>query len=172
MYVYVFSTHLNIDDGDGGLGLVEVPSHPVHCLRDKIQHKIQVHLIFLVKRTKRPRTVNKWKVNVSFSKANFRSMQSVVPGKFTKSTINGIQNLAAFTLDLFTSVLSPGTQVFLFLEPFMKIKFFNHVQKNPDLFVIGVFRVEAGFYPRSPQVRKTISGVKTPQVFPSVVVCG
>lgn len=41
------STNLNIDDGDGGLGLVEVPSHPVHCFRDKVQHQIQINLIFL-----------------------------------------------------------------------------------------------------------------------------
>lgn len=41
------STHLNIDDRDGGLGLVEVPSHPVHCLRNVVQHQIQIHLIFL-----------------------------------------------------------------------------------------------------------------------------
>lgn len=46
------STHLNIDDGDGGLGLIEVASHPVHRLGDVIQHQIQIHLIFLVKRNK------------------------------------------------------------------------------------------------------------------------
>lgn len=40
-------THLNVDYGDGGLGLVELPSHPVHGLRDKVQHQIQIHLIFL-----------------------------------------------------------------------------------------------------------------------------
>lgn len=47
------STNLNIDDGDGGLGLVEVPSHPVHCLRDVVQHQIQINLIFLERRNKR-----------------------------------------------------------------------------------------------------------------------
>ncbi len=41
------STHLNIDDRDGSLSLVEVPSHPVHCLRDVVQDQIQIHLIFL-----------------------------------------------------------------------------------------------------------------------------
>lgn len=39
--------HLNIDDGDGGLGLVEVSSHPVHCFWDEVQHQIQIHFIFL-----------------------------------------------------------------------------------------------------------------------------
>lgn len=85
--VYFSSTYLNINDGDGGLGLVEVPSHSVHCLRDIVQHKIQIHLIFLGKRTKRSWTVNNRKVNVSFCKAHLlHSLQSVVPGKFTKST--------------------------------------------------------------------------------------
>ena len=46
-------THLNIDDGDGGLGLVEVPSHPVHGLWDVVQHQIQIHLIFLERRRKK-----------------------------------------------------------------------------------------------------------------------
>lgn len=46
----VCSSHLNIDNGDGGLGLVEVPSHPVHSLGDKVQHQIQINLIFLEKR--------------------------------------------------------------------------------------------------------------------------
>lgn len=54
MYVCMHaSTNLNIDDGDGGLGLVEVPSHPVHCLRDVVQHQIQINLIFLERRNKR-----------------------------------------------------------------------------------------------------------------------
>lgn len=39
--------HLNIDDGDGGLGLVKVSCHPVHCFWDKVQHQIQIHFIFL-----------------------------------------------------------------------------------------------------------------------------
>lgn len=39
--------HLNVDDGDGGLGLVEVSSHPVHCFWDEVQHQIQIHFIFL-----------------------------------------------------------------------------------------------------------------------------
>lgn len=47
------STHLDIDDRDSGLGLVEVPSHPVHCLGHKVKHQIQIHLIFLQKGTKR-----------------------------------------------------------------------------------------------------------------------
>lgn len=47
------STHLNIDDGDGSLSLVEVPSNPVHCLRDVVQHQIQIHLIFLERKTKK-----------------------------------------------------------------------------------------------------------------------
>lgn len=45
--------HLNVDDGDGGLGLVEVSSHPVHCFRDKVQHQIQIHFIFLERKKKR-----------------------------------------------------------------------------------------------------------------------
>lgn len=53
MCVCFVSTHLNIDDGDGGLGLVEVPSHPVHCLRYVVQHQIQIHLIFLERRKKK-----------------------------------------------------------------------------------------------------------------------
>lgn len=40
-------SHLNIDNGDCGLGLVEVPSHPVHSLGDKVQHQIQINFIFL-----------------------------------------------------------------------------------------------------------------------------
>lgn len=44
--------HLNIDDGDGGLGLVKVSSHPVHCFWDEIQHQIQIHFIFLEKNEK------------------------------------------------------------------------------------------------------------------------
>lgn len=51
MYVCMFCvSYLNINDGDGGLGLVEVPSHPVHGLRDVVQHQIQIHLIFLERR--------------------------------------------------------------------------------------------------------------------------
>lgn len=45
--------HLNIDDGDGGLGLVEVSSHPVHCLWDEVQHQIQIHFIFLERKKRR-----------------------------------------------------------------------------------------------------------------------
>lgn len=45
--------HLNVDDGDGGLGLVEVSSHPVHCFWDKVQHQIQIHFIFLERKKKR-----------------------------------------------------------------------------------------------------------------------
>lgn len=45
-------TDLHIDDGDGGLGLVEVPSDPVHRLRDVVQHQIQIHFIFLERREK------------------------------------------------------------------------------------------------------------------------
>lgn len=44
--------HLNIDDGDGGLGLVKVSSHPVHCFWDEIQYQIQIHFIFLEKNEK------------------------------------------------------------------------------------------------------------------------
>lgn len=54
-------THLNIDDGNDGLGLVEMSSHPVHRLRDKIQHKIQIHLIFLVWRSERKKIYSRWK---------------------------------------------------------------------------------------------------------------
>lgn len=53
MWVILALTYLNIDDGNDGLGLVEVPSHPVHRLRDEIQHKIQIHLVFLVQRSER-----------------------------------------------------------------------------------------------------------------------
>lgn len=45
--VRVWSSYLNIDNRDGGLGLVEVPSNPVHSLGDKVQHQIQINLIFL-----------------------------------------------------------------------------------------------------------------------------
>lgn len=56
--VYIFvCTHLNIDDGDGGFGLVEVPSYPVHCLGDVVQHQIQIHLIFLERKKKGKRAV-------------------------------------------------------------------------------------------------------------------
>lgn len=41
------SAHLNIDDGDGGLGLVKVASNPVHGFWDEVQHQIQIHFIFL-----------------------------------------------------------------------------------------------------------------------------
>lgn len=47
------SAHLNVDDGDGGLGLVEVSSHPVHCFWDEIQHQIQIHFIFLQRKKKK-----------------------------------------------------------------------------------------------------------------------
>lgn len=50
--VSVVSTHLNIDDRDGGLGFVEVPSHPIHRLRNEVQHQIQIHLIFLERKKK------------------------------------------------------------------------------------------------------------------------
>lgn len=53
----VCSSHLNIDNGDGGLGLVEVPSHPVHSLGDKVQHQIQINLIFLEKGEKERRSL-------------------------------------------------------------------------------------------------------------------
>lgn len=55
--VCVCSSHLNIDNGDGGLGLVEVPSHPVHSLGDKVQHQIQINLIFLEKGEKERRSL-------------------------------------------------------------------------------------------------------------------
>lgn len=45
--------YLNIDDGDGGLGLVKVSSHPVHGFWDEIQHQIQIHFIFLERGKKR-----------------------------------------------------------------------------------------------------------------------
>lgn len=43
------SAHLNINDRNGGLGLVKVASHPVHCLWDEVQHQVQIHFIFLKK---------------------------------------------------------------------------------------------------------------------------
>lgn len=49
----VYWSHLNIDNGDGGLGLVEVPSHPVHSLGDKVQHQIQINFIFLERRERK-----------------------------------------------------------------------------------------------------------------------
>jgi len=57
--------HLNIDDGDGGLGFVEMPSHPVHRLGDVVQHQIQIHFIFLEKREQKKKdcTSKRWKMN-------------------------------------------------------------------------------------------------------------
>lgn len=58
--VCVCWSHLNIDNRDGGLGFVEVPSHPVHSLGDKVQHQIQINLIFLKREEK--------KINFSYKK--------------------------------------------------------------------------------------------------------
>ena len=60
MCLCLASTHLNIDDGDGRLGLVEVPSHPVHCLWDEVQHQIQIHFIFLERKWTNGRTRIVW----------------------------------------------------------------------------------------------------------------
>ena len=52
-------THFDVDDGYGGLGLVEVARHPVHGLWYIVQHQIQIHFIFLretgSKRTRKAR---------------------------------------------------------------------------------------------------------------------
>ncbi len=40
-------SHLNIQDGHGLLGLAVVSDDTVHGLRNEVEHKIQVQLIFL-----------------------------------------------------------------------------------------------------------------------------
>lgn len=39
--------YLHINDGNDALGFVEVPGDPVDRLRDKIQHQVEVNLVFL-----------------------------------------------------------------------------------------------------------------------------
>lgn len=40
-------TYFDVDNGYGGLGLVEVACNSVHGLWNVIQHQIQIHFIFL-----------------------------------------------------------------------------------------------------------------------------
>jgi hypothetical protein len=39
--------YLDVNDRNDAFGLVEMPGHPVHGLRDKVQHQVEIHLILL-----------------------------------------------------------------------------------------------------------------------------
>ena len=41
------SYYLDINDRNDALGLVEMSGNPVDRLRDKVQHQVEIHLIFL-----------------------------------------------------------------------------------------------------------------------------
>ena len=39
--------YFDVNDRNDAFGLVEMPGHPVHGLRDKVQHQVEIHLILL-----------------------------------------------------------------------------------------------------------------------------
>lgn len=45
--------YLHIYNRDDALGLVKMPGNPVDCLRDKVQHQVEVHFIFLEKQDRK-----------------------------------------------------------------------------------------------------------------------
>lgn len=93
-------TYFDIDNGDGGLGLVEVACHPVHGFWYKIKHQIQIHFIFLRRKRERRERKLDWSREITF----FKHIQ------YDKVISLEYKNLKTEWLDRKTNLFSTGVE--------------------------------------------------------------